>query len=83
MPQGRYVLTLKTALSGQTIERLLKSVCMRTSQVAFDGIEQTPKGERKVIRIFFEIQEDRDRFRMELRKLASTAPATADSRAAA
>jgi hypothetical protein len=74
MPQEAFVLMLKTALSGQTVERLIAGVCLSTFQVAFEGIEQTPNGERKVIRISFKIEEDRERFRRELRKLASSAP---------
>jgi hypothetical protein len=77
MQQEMCALTLKTALSGQTIERLLSGACIRPYFVTFNGIETTPRGERKVMRISFALEDDRERFRQHLRRLASVVPAPA------
>ncbi len=76
MQPEKCMLTLKTALSGQTIERLLSGACMKAYAVAFEGIEETPRGERKILKIFFDLPGDRERFRAHLRRLADFAPNT-------
>jgi len=68
------ILMLKTKLSGQTLERLLTGACAKSFSVAFDGVEHTVQGEKKIVKISFDIPEDRDRFRMYLRRLADAAP---------
>ena len=68
------VLTLKTALSGQTIDRLLSDACQRDYVISFDGTEETVRGPRKIIRISFTHPDDRERFRVHLRRLAAVAP---------
>ena len=75
MQQERCALTLRTALSGHTIERLLSGACVKPYSVSLEGIEETPKGQRKVIKIAFNVPEDRQRFRFQLRRLADAAPA--------
>ena len=72
-----YALVLKTKLSGETLERLLASVCQRPYTMVFDGTEVTPKGEKKIMRIAFDHADDRIRFRQGLRRLANAAPAVA------
>jgi hypothetical protein len=70
MPPKTFALTLRTSLSGETLERFLDDVCMHECRVAFEGIEQTPAGERKLVRLYFANDEDRQRFRTELGRLA-------------
>jgi len=68
------VLTLKTSMSGRTLERLLGTACRGAFTFGFDGCEETSRGERKIIWIAFENGSDRERFRVALRHLAQIAP---------
>ncbi len=72
-------LTLKTKLSGETLERLLAIACRTTPRISFEGSEQTESGPKKIVRIAFENPDDRERFRGQLRKLAASAPGDAQS----
>jgi hypothetical protein len=77
----QFFLTLKTMLSGQTLERLLGGACQHDYALAFDGTEETQRGQRKIIRISFGSAHDRERFRAHMRQLASIAPAPQQQRA--
>ena len=68
------VLTLKTSMSGRTLERLLGTACRGGFTFGFDGTEETSRGARKIIRIVFAQGSDRERFRVALRHLAQIAP---------
>ena len=74
MLHERCILTLKTMMSAETLERLLGTACRGPYAFALDGTEDGADGARKVIRITFENENDRERFRAALRHLARIAP---------
>jgi hypothetical protein len=78
----QFQLKLKTMLSAQALERILAS-SMRPYSFALQGTEETPRGQRKVLMINFSSEDDRERFRRGLRRLASTAPAPLEAPAPA
>jgi hypothetical protein len=74
-------LTLKTMLSPHTLEELLTVSCPHAYSLAEVGKEETERGARQVIRLTFNEPQDRQRFRLQLRQLAETAPADAEAAA--
>jgi hypothetical protein len=72
-------LTLKTMLSDQTLEQLLTMSCQTPYTFTLVGTEETERGPRQVICLTFNQPQDRERFRIQLRQLAETAPLRAEA----
>ena len=78
-----YLLSFKTTLSGKTIDDILNRACREAPRVAIADLDaDVGQRARKRIRVAFSSAKDYQRFRDELRRLASIAPKLAEAEAA-
>ncbi len=61
-------LRLKTSLSYEHIDDILAGCCLKLYSMTLDDIEESSRGQRKVLRISFEDPADRERFRVSYQK---------------
>jgi hypothetical protein len=67
--------TFKTALSPKTLETILTSACAHPFEIAFMGLEDTPGGAKKILRITFGSEKDHANFSLAIQRFAAKARA--------